>query len=366
MRYRLLGCTGLRVSEICLGAMTFGDEGNEGWGATREEGRRIFDVFTESGGNFFDTANNYVGGMSERYLGELIARERDRYVVATKYTAYLRPGDPNSGGNHRKSLIQALDGSLARLQTDYIDLYWVHVWDPLTPTEELMRALDDQVRAGKVLYVGMSDAPAWTVARANTLAEARGWSPFAAIQIAYSLIERSAERELIPMANALDLSVLAWAPLERGFLSGKYTAAGVRQGEQGRLAPNDPRINERNLAIAAAVAQVADELGVAPASVAIAWLLSRSRPAPIPIVGARTAQQLQETLGCLDIEFHDEALERLSDLSAISLGFPHDFLAGLYARRSVTQGFIDTDRWPASSAPDGNATDRSRDVRVGE
>src|SRR5207237_3413522 len=263
MRYRLLGHSGLRVSEICLGAMTFGDEGNEGWGASREEAARIFDVFTESGGNFFDTANNYVGGTSERYLGELIASERDRYVVGTKYTAYLRPGDPNSGGNHRKSLIQALDGSLARLQTDYIDLYWVYVWDPLTPVDELMRALDDQVRAGKVLYVGMSDAPAWTVARANTLAEARGWSPFAAIQVAYSLIERSVERELIPMAKALDLAVLAWAPLGRGLLTGKYTAAGIREGQQGRLAAGDSLLNERNLAIAAAVAAVAHELGTA-------------------------------------------------------------------------------------------------------
>jgi aryl-alcohol dehydrogenase-like predicted oxidoreductase len=340
--------------------MTFGDEGNEGWGASREEARRIFDLFTESGGNFFDTANNYVGGMSERYLGELIASERDRYVVATKYTAYLRPADPNSGGNHRKSLIQALDGSLARLQTDYIDLLWAHAWDPLTPVDELMRALDDQIRAGKVLYVGMSDAPAWTVARANTLAQERGWSRFAAIQLAYSLIERTAERELIPMANALDLSVLAWAPLGRGFLTGKYTAGGVRPDEQGRLAPNDPLISERNLAIADAVADAANELGVSPAAIAIAWLLSRYRPAPIPIVGARRAEQLQDTLGCLDVALDAEALARLSDLSRISLGFPHDFLAGLYARRDVTEGLIETDRWPTSSAPDRNAAHRSR------
>jgi aryl-alcohol dehydrogenase-like predicted oxidoreductase len=346
MRYRLLGRTGLRVSEICLGAMTFGDEGNQGWGASRQEAGRIFDVFTESGGNFFDTANNYAGGMSERYLGELIAGERDRYVVATKYTAYLRPGDPNSGGNHRKSLIQSLDGSLTRLQTDYVDLLWVHVWDPLTPVDELMRALDDQVRAGKVLYVGMSDAPAWTVSRANTLAELRGWSPFAAIQVAYSLVERTAERDLLPMANALDLAVLAWAPLGRGLLTGKYTAAGVREGQQARLSPNDPSFNDRNRAIAATVADVANELGAPPASIAIAWLLARSRPTPIPIVGARTAEQLQDTLGGIDIELHDEALRRLSDLSAISLGFPHEFLAGPYARHAATEGLIDADRRP--------------------
>jgi aryl-alcohol dehydrogenase-like predicted oxidoreductase len=202
------------------------------------------------------------------------------------------------------------------LQADYIDLLWVHAWDPLTPVDELMRALDDQVRAGKVLYVGMSDAPAWTVSRANTLAESRGWSPFSAIQVAYSLVERTAERDLIPMADALRLAVLAWAPLGRGLLTGKYTAAGVGEGQQRRLAADDPSFNDRNRAIAAAVADVANDIGAPAASVAIAWLLARSRSTPIPIVGARTAQQLRETLGSIDIELHDEALRRLSELRA--------------------------------------------------
>jgi aryl-alcohol dehydrogenase-like predicted oxidoreductase len=318
-----------------MGAMTFGDERSEGWGASREEARRIFDAFSEAGGNFVDTAVNYCGGMSERYIGELIAGERDRYVVATKYTAFIRPGDPNSGGNHRKSMIQALESSLSRLNTDYIDLYWVHAWDPLTPVDELMRALDDQVRAGKVLYVGISDTPAWVVARANTLADLRGWSSFAGIQVEYSLVERTVERELVPMAHALDLAVLGWAPLGRGLLTGKYTNGGPPQGEHARLQADDSRLTDRNLAIVDAVKEVAGELGARPAAVAIAWLLARPGPVVIPIVGARTAEQLRETLGGVGLELPEEALRRLSDVSGIPLGFPHDFLAGLHGRHAA-------------------------------
>src|SRR2546425_2163413 len=320
MKYRLLGPSGLRVSEVCLGAMTFGDEASEGWGASREDARRIFDEFSEAGGNFVDTAVNYCGGMSERYLGEFIASERDRFVVATKYAAFIRAGDPNSGGSHRKSLVQALESSLNRLNTDYIDLYWVHVWDPLTPVDELMRVLDDQVRAGKVLYVGISDTPAWVVARANTLADLRGWSPFAGIQVEYSLLERAVERELVPMAHALDLAVLGWAPLGRGVLTGKYTIDGLPGGEQARLAADDPRLNGRNLAIVEAVKEVAGDLGVRPSAIAIAWLFARSGPVVIPIVGARTAEQLRETLGGVDLALPEETLLRLADVSRSPLG----------------------------------------------
>src|SRR6266571_889214 len=340
MNYRLLGPSGLRVSEICLGTMTFGDEAEEGWGASRTQARRIFETFIEAGGNFFDTAVNYCGGESERYVGELIASERDRYVVATKYSAFIRVGFSNSGGNHRKSLVQALESSLSRLNTDYIDLYWVHVWDPLTPVDELMRVLDDQVRAGTVLHVGVSDTPAWVVARANTLADLRGWSPFAGIQVEYSLIERAVERELVPMAHSLDLAVLGWAPLGRGLLTGKYTRDGTPGGEHARLAPDDPRLNDRNLAIVEAAKAVAGALGARPAAVAIAWLLARSGPVVIPIVGARTAEQLRQTLGGVDLELPGEALSRLSEVSRISLGFPHDFLAGLYARHAAVGGAI--------------------------
>src|SRR5205807_6921745 len=206
-------------------------------------------------------------GASERYVGELIASERDRYVVATKYSAFIRPGDPNSGGNHRKALIQALESSLSRLNTDYIDLYWVHVWDPLTPVEELMRVLDDQVRAGKVLHVGISDTPAWVVARANTLADLRGWSPFAGIQVEYSLIERAVERELVPMAHSLDLAVLAWGPLGRGVLTGKYAKDGPPGAAQARLAADDPRPNARNLATRQPAQELARQRGARPAAV---------------------------------------------------------------------------------------------------
>jgi aryl-alcohol dehydrogenase-like predicted oxidoreductase len=321
--------------------MTFGDEASEGWGASKAEARRIFEVFSEAGGNFIDTAVNYCGGMSERYVGELIASERDRYVVATKYSAFIRAGDPNSGGSHRKSLIQALERSLNRLNTDYIDVYWVHVWDPLTPVDELMRVLDDQVRAGKVLHVGMSDAPAWVVARANTLADLRGWSPFAGIQVEYSLLERAVERELVPMAHSLDLAVLAWAPLGRGLLTGKYTKDGSTARERARFGPDDARLNDRNLAIAEAVTEVARDLGARPAAVAIGWLLARSGPVVIPILGARTAAQLRETLGGVDLDLPEEALSRLSEVSKIPLGFPHDFLAGLYARQAANGGAIE-------------------------
>ncbi len=335
MRYKLLGRSGLRVSELCLGAMTFGDDAGEGWGASREESRRIFDVYIEAGGNFIDTANNYTGGNSERYVGELVARDRDRFVVATKYTAPTRPGDPNSGGNHRKALIQSLDASLKRLGTDYIDLYWVHVWEYLTPVDEVMRALDDMVQAGKVLYVGISDAPAWVVSQANTLADLRGWTPFAGLQIEYSLIQRTVERELVPMANALDLAVLAWGPLGRGLLTGKYSRDGSTSAEHARLSAGDARLSERNLEIAAVVNEVAAELGARPAQVALAWL--RSRPGVvIPIVGARTAPQLEETLGCLDLDLPDDALRRLDEASRVSLGFPHDFVTGMLDRAFAT------------------------------
>src|SRR6266852_6034100 len=203
MRYKLLGKSGLRVSELCLGTMTFGEDW--GWGASKEESRKVYDAFLEAGGNFIDTANIYTGGTSEQFLGEFMAGNRGRIVLATKYTNAAPGNDPNAAGNHRKSMMQAVEASLKRLKTNYIDLYWVHIWDGITPVEEVMRGLDDMVRAGKVLYVGISDAPAWWVAQANTLAKLRGWTQFVGLQLEYSLIERTVERELIPMAKALNL-----------------------------------------------------------------------------------------------------------------------------------------------------------------
>jgi aryl-alcohol dehydrogenase-like predicted oxidoreductase len=330
MKYKLLGASGLRVSEIVLGTMTFGEEW--GWGASKEESRKIFDAYAARGGNFLDTANRYTEGTSEKWVGEFVGSERDRFVIGTKYTLSMRFDDPNGSGNHRKNLVRSLDASLRRLGTDHVDLYWLHAWDFLTPIEEVMRALDDVVRAGKVLYVGVSDTPAWIVSRANTLAELRGLSPFVALQVEYSLVERTPERELLPMARALDLAVTPWAPLGSGLLTGKFTR---REAEAGaRLKPDSKKRSETNLAIAREVDAVAEEIGRPSSHVALSWL--RSRPGNIlPIVGARTAAQLEESLGCLDFELRDEDVRRLDEASRIPLGFPHDFLAGEYVRRIV-------------------------------
>src|SRR6266581_7636663 len=228
MRFRLLGNSGLRVSEFALGTMTFGDDW--GWGSAREESQKVYDAFREAGGNFIDTANIYTNGTSESFLGEFMQGHRQSVVMATKYTNADPGKDPNAAGNQRKNMMQAVEASLKRVQTDYIDLYWVHMWDQITPVEEVMRGLDDLVRQGKVLYVGISDAPAWWIAQANTMAELRGWTQFIGLQIEYSLMERTVERELIPMAKALNLGVLAWSPLARGVLTGKYHGDGKADG----------------------------------------------------------------------------------------------------------------------------------------
>src|SRR6202049_2834395 len=224
MSYQLLGRSGLRVSDLCLGTMTFGEDW--GWGSAKEEARKIYDAYREAGGNFIDTANIYTNGSSETQLGEFLEGQRQEVVLATKYTNAGPGTDANAGGNHRKNMVQAVEASLKRLKTDYIDLYWVHIWDQITPVEEVMRGLDDTVRAGKVLYTGISDVPAWWIAQANTLASLRGWSPYVGLQIEYSLLERTVERELIPTAKALKLGVTAWSPLSRGVLTGKYHGRG--------------------------------------------------------------------------------------------------------------------------------------------
>ncbi len=318
MRYTLLGNSGLRVSELALGTMTFGTDW--GWGASQSESAKQFELFAEAGGTFIDTANKYTNGTAESILGELLAADRDHFVVGTKYSLNVRDGDLNAGGNHRKSLVQALEASLRRLRTDHVDVLWLHAWDYLTPPEEVMRALDDQVRLGKVLYLGVSDSPAWVVAQMQTLATARGWAPFAGLQIEYSLVQREVERELIPMARGLGLGVLAWGPLGSGVLTGKYARAGAAPGER-RLTDVDPG----RLAIAQAVAEVADGLGLSSSVVALAWL--RAQGGIIPILGARTVQQLADNLTCLDVDLPPETLARLNQASYTSRGFPHDFLA---------------------------------------
>jgi aryl-alcohol dehydrogenase-like predicted oxidoreductase len=338
MRYRLFGPSGLRVSELCLGTMTFGNEW--GWGASREESRAMFDAFAAAGGNFIDTANRYTEGTSETYVGELVGSDREHWVVATKYTLYTRKGDPNAAGNQRKNMVQALEGSLRRLGTDYVDVYWVHAWDFLTPVEEVMRGLDDLVRAGKVLYVGISDAPAWVVAQANTLADLKGWSCFTGLQIQYSLIERTVERELLPMARQFRLAVTAWAPLSGGLLSGKYSRKN-RSGEEGRLEKlKSAKLNERNLAIADAVQQVADEVGRSSSQVAINWVRQQEGNI-IPILGGTRPSQIEDNLGSLEFELTREQLDRLSEASKIELGFPHDFLSTPSVRELVYGGTYD-------------------------
>jgi aryl-alcohol dehydrogenase-like predicted oxidoreductase len=330
MRYKLLGKTGLRVSELCLGGMTFGqDWGSMLAGASKEESKKIFDRFVEAAGNFIDTANVYQMGSSEKYIGEFIAPEREKFVLATKYTISTNPDDPNASGSHRKSLVQSVNASLRRLNTSYIDLLWVHFWDAMTPVEELVRSLDDLVRSEKVLYVGISDAPAWFIAQANTLAELRGRSPFTGIQIMYNLIERTPERELLPMAKALDIGVTVWSPLGGGILSGKYNKQNDR--ELKRFDPGNPMsaafVNERNLSIANEVQTIAKEIGRTPSQVALNWIRQqKDRSVLMPIIGARTEAQIKDNLGCLDFELAAEQMKRLDEISKIQLGFPHDFI----------------------------------------
>jgi aryl-alcohol dehydrogenase-like predicted oxidoreductase len=334
MRFKLLGRTGLRVAELCLGAMTFGEVW--GWGASKEESKKIFDAYAEAGGNFIDTANRYTEGISEKYVGEFTASEREYWVVATKYTISMRSGDPNAAGNHRKNMMQSVEASLKRLRTDYIDLLWVHAWDNMTPVDEVMRGLEDLVRMGKVLYIGISDTPAWIVSQANTLADFRGWSPFVALQIEYSLIERTVERELIPMAKAFDLALTPWAPLGGGVLTGKYANAQEPSlvPDSKRAANNEMRLTEKNLDISIEVGEIARQIGCAPSQVAINWVRKKG-DVIVPIIGARTEEQMIENLKCLEYDLTDEQMKKLDDISAVDLGFPHHFLDHDHIRQLV-------------------------------
>lgn len=329
MRYKLLGASGLRVSELSLGTMTFGEDW--GWGASKENSRKIFNAYVEAGGNFIDGANMYTNGTSEEYIGEFI-EDREAFVVATKYTLNSFPGspnnrahDPNSGGNHRKSMVRSLEASLRRLGTDYVDLFWLHSWDSTTPIAEVMRALDDLVRSGKVLHLGISNAPAWVVSEANAIASLRGWSPFVALQVQYSLVERAVERELLPMARAHDIAIVPWGVIGAGVLSGKYTSG----AKEGRLSVDSWRegfLTDRNMAIAREVQTIADAIGRSPTQVATNWV--RQQPGVvIPIVGATKEAQLRDTIAGLDFALDDAQLARLDAVSTIELGYPHDFLA---------------------------------------
>ncbi|CAI1566876.1 aldo/keto reductase [Serratia quinivorans] len=343
--YRLLGRSGLRVSPLALGTMTFGTDW--GWGAEQAEARRLFDVYVERGGNFIDTANRYTEGSSERFIGEFASGRRDRLVIATKYTLPTQPDNPNSGGNHRKSMVRSVEESLRRLNTDYIDLLYLHAWDATTPAEEIMRAMDDLVRAGKVLYLAVSDLPAWQAARMQTLADLRGWSPLIGLQIEYSLLERTVERELIPMAQELGLGVIPWSPLSGGILIGKYSrqdlqAQGEENGTRRAMVRNKGMLTERNITIAETVLTLASEAGFSPSQVALAWTL-RNPAVTAPIIGARTLAQLEDNLGALEVRLTEEQWQRLDTASAIELGFPHDFLA-LQVTRDIMFGSLTIER----------------------
>lgn len=337
--YRLLGRSGLRISPLALGAATFGTEW--GWGAEQDEARKLFDLYVERGGNFIDTATTYTNGSSERLLGEFTRDNRESLVLATKYTTLRRPGDPNSGGSHRKSLFASVEASLRQLNTDYLDLLYLHVWDFTTSVEEILRGLDDLVRQGKILYVGISNAPAWQVSRMQAIADLRGWSPLVALEIEYNLIERTGERDLIPMARELGLGVVPYSPLAGGVLAGSYTRddlTGPASGDGTRKSFNSAlgTLTERNLGIADVLKEVAIELGHSPAQVGLAWTL-QNPGVTAPIIGARTVAQLENNLGALKVEFTPAQLARLDEVSAIELGFPHAMLASDHIR-NVTAG----------------------------
>lgn len=320
MNYKLFGRTGLRVSEISLGTMTFGEDW--GMGASIVECKRIFDVYTNAGGNFIDTANRYTEGSSEKMIGEFVANDRDYFVLASKYSLYDRRNDVNASGNHRKNLMRSVEASLKRLKTEYLDILWLHAWDFTTSVEEVMRGLDDLVAKGKVHYIGISDTPAWIVSQANTLAMLRGWTAFAGLQIEYSLVQRTPERDLIPMAKSFGLTVTPWSPLGAGILTGKYNQGMIAGG---RLSEKSLKYNERNLSIAYVVADIAQKIGVTPAQVALAWIRERDKSF-IPIIGAKREEQLKDSLGYLEVVLPKDELLRLEEVSAVDMGFPHDFL----------------------------------------
>lgn len=335
LKYHIFGRSGLRVSELCLGTMTFGTEW--GWGADKDNSKKIFDTYTNAGGNFLDTANRYTEGTSERWLGEFIKNDRHHFVVSTKYTLRDRLGDPNFAGSHRKNMMRSVEESLRRMETDFIDLFWVHAWDRTVPTDEVLRGLDDLVRQGKILHIGVSDTPAWVVSHANTLAELRGWTAFTGLQIEYSLIQRAPERDLLPMAKAFNLAVTPWGAIGGGALTGKYL-----KGESGRVVEQSARRSDRANGIAAKVVEMAEKLGVPPAQVAINWTRQRDvKQNIIPLIGARNAAQLEDSMGCLQFVLPADAIAELDAASAIELGFPHDFLNSDNVKDLVYSGAYD-------------------------
>jgi aryl-alcohol dehydrogenase-like predicted oxidoreductase len=339
--FRFLGRSGLRVSPLSLGTMTFGTE--NGWGADEIEARRIFDLYVDRGGNFIDTANVYTRGTSETMLGKFIADKRERVVVATKYSGATEPGNVNSGGNQRRNMVRAVEHSLKRLGTDYIDLYYLHAWEGNTPVEEVLRGFDDLVSSGKIVYVGLSDIPAWQVSRMQAIAELRGWAPVVALQIEYSLVERTVERDLMPMAREMGIGVIPWSPLAGGLLAGSYTRDDL--SGTGSTAPGTRKasllaggkVTEAKLGIAEAVQSVANDLGRTPSQVALAWTLL-DPAVTSTIMGARTSEQLEDNLGALGMVLDAGHRQLLDDVSRIPKGFPHDFLGSEMLAKALSAG----------------------------
>ncbi|HWB37008.1 MAG TPA: aldo/keto reductase [Rugosimonospora sp.] len=324
--FRTYGRTGLRVSPLTLGAMTFGDPS---WGADVETAEAIIDRYLAAGGNAIDTANGYTEGRSEQTIGGYLTKHpglRDRLVIATKFAGNMFPGDPNGGGAGRKAIVQQLDASLTRLGTDYVDLYWLHNYDPHTPIGETIATLDDLVRAGKIRYVGLSDTPAWGGARAATIAELRGWAPVAGIQVEYSLVQRTVEGELFGVARELGLGVTPWSPLAGGVLSGKYTRDNQSPADSGRVTLGRPAyLSEQTFTLLDALAEIARDLGTTVAAVALAWV-RQQQPVTTTLIGARTVAQLDANLASLDVTIPAEALTRLDELTVPDLNFPFAFL----------------------------------------
>jgi aryl-alcohol dehydrogenase-like predicted oxidoreductase len=334
MNYKLLGRSGLKVSELCLGAMGFGTEG--GWGADQDTSFAIMDAFANAGGNFIDTANVYKLGTSEKIIGEYLSNhDRDYFALATKYTLKDNTTNPNASGNSRKNMMRSVEESLKRLKTDFIDVLYLHIWDNITPIDEVLRGLDDLIKQGKVTYAAISDTPAWVVSKGNTLAELMGWSQFIALQVEYSLLARTAERELIPMAKHYGMTVTPWAPLAGGALTGKYL-----RGEQGRVKAESNRRSNRAQTITEAVVDIAAELGVSESHVALQWMMDRDFSC-IPIVGATKIDQLNDNLKAIDTKLTPEHFKKLNEVSAIELGFPGDFFNEDAVKMNSFGGFYD-------------------------
>jgi aryl-alcohol dehydrogenase-like predicted oxidoreductase len=346
MRYKVFGRhTGLRVSELVLGAANFGTRW--GHGAEPAEARRVFERYAEAGGNFIDTADTYQAGESEELLGDLLEGRREDFVLATKYTL---GANPNGGilvtGNSRKAMVASVESSLKRLKTDRIDLYWLHFADGVTPVDEIVRGFDDLVRAGKILYAGLSDFPAWRVARAATIAELRGLAPIAGLQVEHSLVERTTEQDLLPMAQALGIGVVAWSPLGGGLLTGKY-----RRGETGRAEALGGRVfqaenNPQRTAILDTLIALAKDIGATPSQVAIAWVAAKGS---LPIIGPRNVAQLEDNLAAAKLTLTREQIAQLDAVSAVPLVFPHSLLSDLEYRQRIAGGKLDRLDLPATT-----------------